>query len=223
MKKVTIITGANGFLGNNIIRLLQNQPDIEIRALVFSKTKSSPLQGLNCQIFHGDISKPSTLSEIFTVPKATKIYVIHCAGIIDIRSRPNPLIHKINVGGTKNIIDKCLEHNARLIFISSVHSIPEQPHGQIITETSKFTPSKVRGEYAKSKAIASNLILNAIERYHLDACIIQPSGLIGPYDFNNGHLTEFIKQIKNRKVLAVVKGGYNFADVRDVANAIITA
>ena len=58
---------------------------------------------------------------------------------------------------------------------------------------------------------------------NLNACIIHPSGIIGPYDYGNSHLTELVREVSNGKLFATVKGGYDFVDVRDVAAAIITA
>ena len=65
--------------------------------------------------------------------------------------------------------------------------------------------------------------MNAVKNKNLNACIIHPSGIIGPYDYGNSHLTELVREVSNGKLFATVKGGYDFVDVRDVAAAIITA
>ena len=57
----------------------------------------------------------------------------------------------------------------------------------------------------------------------MNACIIHPSGIIGPNDFGNSHLTQLIKEVANGKLFACVKGGYDFVDVRDVADGVISA
>lgn len=105
MKKTYIITGANGFLGNNIIRLLQNI-DCEIRALVHSKEKIKALENLNCKIYYGDVTKKETLNSIFDVQNAI---VIHCAGDVYIKSKYSENVYNVNVLGTKNIADLCLK------------------------------------------------------------------------------------------------------------------
>ncbi len=56
-----------------------------------------------------------------------------------------------------------------------------------------------------------------------NACIIHPSGIIGPNDYGNSHLTQLVKEVANGKLFACVKGGYDFVDVRDVADGIISA
>lgn len=65
-----VITGASGFVGNNLIRLLNTQePDALIRALIQPGTHTTSLQGLPCSIFEGDITKPDTLINAFSIPE----------------------------------------------------------------------------------------------------------------------------------------------------------
>lgn len=220
---IYIITGANGFLGNNLIRRLSQNPDNEIRALVSSLDRADALKGLNCKIFAGDVTRPDSLAEIFDVPKDTKVYVIHCAAIVYIKSKPNPAVRTVNVGGTENIVDKTLAIGAKLVYVNSVHAIPELPDGKVMTEIDHFDPAKVEGEYAKSKAEAAQLVLEAVKNRGLDACIVHPSGIIGPYDYKTSHLTQLIIDTMTGRLKAGVKGGYDFVDVRDVVDGIIAA
>ena len=129
----------------------------------------------------------------------------------------------LNVNGTKNIVDKVLEIDAKLIYVSSVHSITEKPNNETITEITNFDSEKVVGLYAKTKAEAAKYVIYAIKNKNLNACIIHPSGIIGPNDYGNSHLTQLIKEVATGKLFACVKGGYNFVDVRDVADGIISA
>lgn len=223
MKNIYIITGANGFLGNNIVRALNQKPDCEIRALVSSLTRADALQGLNCKIYEGDVTKPETLDDIFTVPPDAKVYVIHCAAIVYIKSKPNPIVHKVNVLGTKHIAEKTLEIGGKLVYVNSVHAIPELPDHEVMREVSSFNPAKVEGAYAKSKAEAAQYILDTVKNRGLDACIVHPSGIIGPNDFKTSHLTQLIIDAATGRLKAGVKGGYDFVDVRDVVAGILSA
>ena len=92
-----------------------------------------------------------------------------------------------------------------------------------MTEETDFDKNKVKGLYAKTKAETTKYIMDKVKNENLNACIIMPSGIIGPYDFGNSHLTQLIKQVANDKLFATVKGGYDFVDVRDVADGIISA
>lgn len=223
MQKVYIVTGANGFLGNNIVRELARDPDNYIRALVSSPNRADALKSLHCEIFAGDVSQPNTLNEIFDVPKSAQIYVIHCAAIVYIKSKPNPAVYRVNVLGTKNIAEKTLAVGGKLIYVNSVHSIPELPDGKVMSEIRNYDPEKVIGEYAKSKAEAARLVLKMVDERGLNACIVQPSGIIGPYDYKISHLTQLIIDVAMRRLKAGVKGGYDFVDVRDVVQGILAA
>lgn len=221
MKKVFIVTGANGFLGNNIIRKLSEAN--EVRALILPNDKNNILKDMNCKIYYGDVTKPETLNEIFCTQADEELYVIHCAAIVYIKSKYNPNVYNVNVNGTKNIIQKVLEKNAKLIYVSSVHAITEKPNKELITEIRDFNPDAVIGYYAKTKAEIAKYVLKMVEEKNLNACIVHPSGIIGPNDYSSTHLTQLLLDYANNKLTACVKGGYDFVDVRDVADGIIKA
>ena len=223
MKKIYIIAGANGFLGNNIIRILEKDADNEIRAFVLKDDSIKSLENLNCKIYYGDVTNKESLSSIFENTNGKEVFVIHCAAIVYIKSKYNPLIYNVNVNGTKNIVDKVLELNAKLVYVSSVHAIPEKPNNDLITEVTNFNPDDVYGLYAKTKAEAAKYVMDAIKNKNLNACIVHPSGIIGLNDFGNSHLTQLIKVVSNGKLFACVKGGYDFVDVRDVAKGVTNA
>lgn len=221
MNKIYIITGANGFLGNNIIRKLKQEKSSEIRAFVLKGESIKSLENLKCKIYYGDVTKKESLESVFENTEGKEVFVIHCAGIVYIKSKYNPLVYNVNVNGTKNIVDKVLNINAKLVYISSVHAIPECDG--VITETVDFDPNRVEGLYAKTKAEAAKYVMDAAKTKNLNACIIHPSGIIGPNDYGNSHLTELVKEVASGKLFACVKGGYDFVDVRDVADGVINA
>lgn len=223
MKRIYIITGANGFLGNNIVRKLVKNEENEVRALVLPEDNVNSLEGLNCKIYKGDVTKKESLSSIFEVPENAELYVIHCAAIVYIKTKYNPKVYEVNVNGTKNVIDKVLEKNAKLVYVNSVHAITEKPNHELITEINNFEPERVEGQYAKTKAKIANYVLEMVKNKNLNACIVHPSGIIGPNDFGSSHLTQLIIDFANGRLTACVKGGYDFVDVRDVADGIISA
>lgn len=181
------------------------------------------MQGLNCELFEGDVTKPETLVDIFAVPTDAKVYVIHCAAVVYIKSKPNPAVYEVNVLGTKHVAEKVLEIGAKMIYVNSVHAIPELPHGEVMKEVTNFDPAKVEGIYAKSKAEAAEYVLDMVRTRGLDACIVHPSRILGPYDFKTSHLTQLVIDAATRRLKAGVKGGYDFVDVRDVVAGILSA
>ena len=221
MKKIYIITGANGFLGNNIIRKLVLEDDNEIRAFVLKGDSIKSLENLRCKIYYGDVTNKDSLSSIFADTYGKEVFVIHCAGVVYIKSKYNQHVYNVNVNGTKNIVDKVLESKAKLIYISSVHAIPEKPNNGLITEITNFNSDNVYGLYAKTKAEAARYVMDAVKNKNLNACIIHPSGIIGLNDYGNSHLTQLVKEVTNGKLFACVRGGYDFVDVRDVAEGVI--
>ena len=223
MKRIYIVTGASGFLGNNIIRMLEHDDNAEVRAFVLNGESISSLNNLKCSIYYGDVTKADTLNSIFEGSGDAEIFVIHCAAVVYIKSKYNSRVYDVNVNGTKNIVDKVLEYNAKLIYVSSVHAIPEKSDGDLISEVSIFNPDDVVGLYAKTKSEAARYVMDSVKDKGLNACIVHPSGILGPYDFSNSHLTALVREIVRGKLPMCVKGGYDFVDVRDVAKGIIMA
>ena len=222
MKRVYVITGARGHLGNTIVRQLYKENN-EIRTFVLPTDDPQILKDLNCKVFFGDVCNKDDLEKLFDIPENSEIIVIHCAGIISIASKVSSLVYNVNVNGTKNVVDMCLKKKVkRLIHVSSVHAIPELKKEKISYEISEFNPDLVKGEYAKTKAIATSYVLEKVKE-GLNAIIVHPSGIIGPYDYGRGHLTQLILDYFNKKLTALVNGGYDFVDVRDVARGIVSA
>ena len=121
----------------------------------------------------GDVCDKNSLADFFA-DADSRTCVIHCAGIVSVASRPSPKLYQVNVGGTWRILRQCLAHEVgRLIHVSSVHAIPEKPEGCVITESCGFSPGLVDGDYAKSKAAATELVFDAAER-GLNASIVFP-------------------------------------------------
>lgn len=224
-----IITGAAGFLGNNLIQCINERQAGTVCAVVLPTEDRGSLAGLNCKLAAGDVTKPETLRKAFSIATAEKwsrIFVVHCAGVIDISSRPNPRVPKVNVGGTMNVIEECLHLQTegvpvRLLYVGSVHAIPPLPDGQVMREVDHFDPDLVTGQYAKSKAEASQLVLDAGPQ--LNAVIVEPSGILGPRDFSPENMKQLMIEVAEGKLRACVRGGYNFVDVRDVAAGVLAA
>lgn len=221
-KKICIITGAAGFPGNNIVRELQNRPDVELRCLLLPGTSLESLQGLRYSLYYGSVTEPESLKEIFSIPSGALLYVIHCAGIVDRKPGYDPKVYAVNVQGTEIVARKTLEAGGRLIYISSVHAMPPGKGRQPMPPATVFDPDTVIGLYSKAEAEASRRV-QALMRQGLDAVIIQPSGLIGPNDYDHTNMSEFFCEAASGKLPACVKAGYSFVDVRDAAQMIVAA
>ena len=220
MKKLFIITGANGHLGGTIVRMLSRK-QIQVRGLVFGEKKEQDTE--NIHYYNGDVRDIDSLRPLFLGCENMETVVIHTAGIIDISNHVSPELYNVNVNGTKNILQLCREYPVkRLVYVSSVHAIPEQKRGKVTGEIGEFSPDAVIGGYAKTKAEATRAVLKAAEE-GLDAVVVQPSGILGPYDRSGNHLVQMVSEYLRGTLPACVKGGYDFVDVRDVAEGCLLA
>ena len=132
-------------------------------------------------------------------------------------------MYNVNVIGTKNVIKECVKYNInRFVYVSSVHAIPESADNGIIEEVNYFSKKLVTGGYAVTKAEASQAVLNATKK-GLNAVVVHPSGIIGSYDNGSNHIVQLIQMYLSGKLPAGVTGGYDFVDVRDVADGCILA
>lgn len=217
MKTLYLVTGGAGHLGTAVIKRILSDGG-QVRALCLEGEKHLP-EG--AEIYYGDVLDVSSLERFFSDIEDREVIVIHCAGVVSISSKFDQRVIDVNVTGTKNVTDLCVAKNVKkLIYVSSVHAIREKPVGQVMTEPDVFDPEKVTGLYAKTKAEATRYVLAAVSR-GLDAEVVFPSGIIGPYDYGRSHTNTIVSDYVNHRLVSAVKGGYDFVDVRDVADGII--
>ena len=214
-----LVTGATGFLGRAVAEELVRRK-AQVHALVLHDDPYINLLPKEVHTVIGDVCAENSLTDFFADADG-RTCVIHCAGIVSVASRPGSRLYQVNVGGTWRVLRQCMERDVgKMVYVSSVHAIPEKPKGCIITEDCEFSPGLVDGDYAKSKAAATELVFDAAER-GLNASIVLPSGIIGPGDLQGGSFTSMAKSFLAGKLPLAVRGGYDFVDVRDVANGIL--
>ncbi len=217
-----LVTGASGHLGNNVVRTLKNM-DQHVRALIIEKDTPPSLEGLDIECVRGDITDLNSLEPFFAGIDDLDVIVLHLAGYVTIFGKPDERAYDINVNGTKNMLQAAKTHRVkRFVYASTVHAIPEPETDRKIYENDHFDPDAVHGYYAKTKAAATQAVMDAT-RDGFDAVVVHPSGIIGPYDYLNSHTTRLFKRLVDGKLPGMVRGGYDFVDVRDVADGIIRA
>lgn len=215
-----IVTGAAGHLGGTIVRLLE-ESHREVRGLALPG--EAVQDTATTRYFCGDVTRPETLEPLFEGLDPSRTIVIHTAGLIDIGDRPYEQLERVNVGGTRNVAELCRRYGVRrLVYVSSVHAIPEDGDGAVLREVGDFSADRVVGSYAKTKAEATQCVLEAAKT-GLDAVVVHPSGIVGPYDSAGNHLVQVIRDYMTGKLPACVRGGYDMVDVRDVAWGCLSA
>jgi dihydroflavonol-4-reductase len=210
-----LVTGATGFLGHHLVKRLINEGH-DVRIFKEKDASMDLLEGLKIEVFEGDIR------DFESVKKAVSgcEVVFHLAGLISYWSRQNSLQFEINVNGTKNVVQACLEEKVkRLIYTSSTGAVGFK-EGKLADEKTEFNLGSLGIAYCDTKYLAEKEIQKAVKE-GLDAVIVCPGSMYGPGD---------IRRIKEDPVfpkgfssLFYVKGGLAVVDVEDVVEGEILA
>lgn len=209
-----IVTGATGHIGNVLVKELYDH-GYQIKMLVLPKDDVRFVEP------YGEIVSGNILDVAFLRRELRDVDIVfHLAGIVEIGSGKKKLLWNVNVQGTKNIVDVCLENKIRrLVYTSSVHAIEELPKGVVQTESNHFDPRLVKGTYAKTKAAATAYVLSK-QHEGLEIVVVHPSGVIGPFDYKLSNVSQMFIDFLMGRLSAYLKGGYNFVDVRDLVFGI---
>ncbi len=214
-----LITGANGRIGNVLVKEL-NKTGEKVKVLLREGSDTKSLEGCNCEYVYGDIL------DIVSLAKAVEGVdtIFHLAAHINISQYDGNLTLDTNVKGTKNIIEICLKNNINLVYTSSIHSLSASEGIEVIDESTPFCvdTEEKRGIYDCSKAYATKLVIDAMEK-GLNAIIIYPTGVSGPYDYKPSFFGQSIIQLLNAGLRTTIEGAYDYVDVRDLIVGILKA
>ncbi|ABV32882.1 NAD-dependent epimerase/dehydratase family protein [Pseudothermotoga lettingae] len=212
-----LVTGSTGHLGNVLVRFLVAR-GYSVKAMVAPFEDTKPIENLPLQIVQGDIRDHD-----FVVNSSKDVEaVFHLAATISILGKKKT-VYDVNVNGTKNVISACIKNKiGKLVYVSSIHAFSDQKPGSLIDESIPIDPKKVKGDYAKSKAMATLEVLKA-SKEAIDTVVICPTGIIGPYDWRISEMGKLLILYSKGLLKVGVDGSFDFVDVRDVANVLISA
>lgn len=214
-----LVTGADGLLGANLVRALR-VVGYDVRAFVQRSGTARTLQGLDIEILRGDLLDEDT--SVLTRALRGCEAVFHCAGLTNMRA-PDGLMWRVNVDGTKRVVDASMRAGVRrFIHTGSASSLQFGSMEAPGDEGGGFPPVYRGVAYAESKAEASKYVLDCVARAHLDALIVAPTFMLGPFD-ERPSSGELIRQFVVRRMRFTSPGGRNFAYVGDVAWAMVNA
>ncbi len=212
-----LITGATGHIGNVLVRELLARGE-KVRALIPPNESRVPLKGLEVEAMEGDVLNFDSFFNSLHGIKG----IFHLAGVISIMPGENPLVWRVNVEGTRNVIRAARQAGIqKLVYTSSIHAVQRAERG-VIDETLPYDMHNPYGAYDRSKAEAA-LEVQQAARAGLEAVIVCPTGVIGPYDFRGSMMGNVIRTASQQKPTLYVDGAYDFVDVRDVAKGLIAA
>jgi dihydroflavonol-4-reductase len=211
-----LITGADGVLGNNLVReLLKRNHTISV-LLIDKNTVSTALIELPINLFFGNILD----SESVDLAIEGQDVVIHAAASTQLYPARSETINRVNINGTQNIIDKCLKHNVRrMIHVGTANSFGNGSVTNPGNELSPYLGYRYGLDYIDSKRKAQELVLKAVKEKQLPAVIVNPTFMIGPFDTkpSSGSL---ILALYKKKIPVITSGSKNYIAVKDAAIAI---
>ena len=212
----TVVTGATGHIGANLISALLQRGG-QVGAVIH---RNKPvLDDPNLELVVGDIGNVDSLCRAFD--GADVVY--HLAAAISLSKKNWSLVEQANVMGTRNVVEACLRCGVRrLVAFSSIHAVSDEAAVENIDESCILNDSSCPHEYDRSKANAEREVIKGFER-GLDTVIISPTGVVGPYDYVPSFMGQALMMMASNKLPALVTGGFNWVDVRDVVAGAIAA
>ena len=214
--EMILVTGATGFLGSELIsQLLQQGKKLKALKRDGSFIPASLAGNPLIEWLVADINDTATLEDIFE--GVTQVY--HCAALVSFDPKDKKELLKVNIEGTSNIVNLCVEHNARLIHVSSVAALGEPKKGKMITEDDYWEYDSKVHSYAISKYEGEMEVWRGIAE-GLDAVIVNPSVIIGKNAGFTGSGAIF-KLVKDG-LSYYTKGATGIVDVADVAKSMIS-
>jgi len=214
----SLVTGANGLLGSNLVRELIKRGH-HVRVLVRHGADLTTLNGLDVEYFYGDLLDEQGLR------KACRgcDFVIHSGGKTAGLQTKFPDFSEINIKGTQNVVRAAENAGVRrMVHISSCCVFGGGTMEEPGSELSEFTGFRFNSGYINSKYLAQQWVLSEVEKKGFPVVIVNPTIMIGPYDARPSS-GEIILRILRQQFQLCPVGGKNFIDVRDAATATCNA
>jgi len=212
-----LVTGATGFLGNNLVRKLLQQGH-EIVTTVRPTSDLRPLDGLQVETVHASLTDPKAISPIV----ADVDLIVHSAAMIQLGHTKRESSIAFNAGSTKALAEAARRRKIRMVHVSTVDTLPAAVDQIPVSEESlESHEAKYDCSYVASKR-AANAVFQAEVHKGLDGVTVCPGFMLGPNDWkpSSGEMLLFVAKTP---LFFVAAGGCCVVDVRDVADGIVLA
>ena len=215
----TLITGASGFIGSAVMRLLL-EADHDVRAIVRPGSDRRNLDGLPVEIFEGDLQDKTSLEDAAKDCNA----VFHVAADYRLWIPDPDNMYQTNVAGTRNLMLASAEAGVeKIVYTSSVAVLGLNKDGSPANEDTPISADDMIGHYKRSKYLAEKEVTKLINENALPAVIVNPSTPLGPRDIKPTPTGNIILETLNDRMPAYVDTGLNIAHVDDVAKGHLLA
>ncbi|MFZ1805966.1 MAG: NAD-dependent epimerase/dehydratase family protein [Cyclobacteriaceae bacterium] len=216
-KEISLVTGANGHLGNNLVRLLLSK-NLHVRAAVRNLNNQQPFEGLDCEVVHADITDRASLKKAFT--NVTHLYAVG-ANFSMWAKNPKVEIYDNNVQGTQNVFDVARECGIKnIVFVSSVASLD---FTKLPAHVDNGYNKDRRNWYYNSKNDSDKLALALGKKYGIRTVLVLPSAMIGSEALQLSYSNNLVYQIINGEIPVDTNITLNWIDVKDVATGTYNA
>ncbi|MCX6333818.1 MAG: NAD-dependent epimerase/dehydratase family protein [Bacteroidia bacterium] len=217
MKKV-LLTGADGFLGSNIVRELLARGYL-VRAFIESGKNLFTLKGLDIELVSGDILSPA---DVMNAAEGCN-YIIHAAASTSLWPPRSEITRRVNIDGTRNIIEAALiKGSERLIHIGTANSFGFGSKSNPGDESKPYKAFRYKTDYIDSKYEAHKLVLDSVTGHGLNAVVLNPTFMLGAYD-SKPSSGAMILAVAGGKVPGYTRGGRNYIYVKDAAKGVVNA
>ena len=215
----TLLTGATGFVGSAVLRLLLDAGH-EVRVLTRPGNNRRNLENLDIELCEGDLNDPDSLRRAVNHCD----YLFHVAADYRLWIPAPEAIYKTNVDGTRNLMLSAADAGVKkMIYTSSVATLGLNKNREPANETTPVTLADMVGHYKRSKFLAEQTVQELVQKNKLPIIIVNPSTPIGPRDIKPTPTGRIIVDMINGKMPAYVDTGLNVAHVDDVARGHLLA
>ncbi len=209
------VTGASGHIGNCLVRELKKQ-GAQVKVLIHEFRNN--LDELGVELIQGNLLEPESLD---TLCKGADV-VFHLAAKIVLDNRSPELVYATNVTGTKNMIVAARRNQVqKFIHFSSIDAFRIEASDRVLDENRALLETR-KSIYGFTKAESEREVMKAVGE-GLNAVILNPTAVIGLFDYKESFLGQAIRDIYQGKIPFLVNGGFNWVDVRDVVDSSIQA
>jgi dihydroflavonol-4-reductase len=217
----TLVTGATGYLGVDLVHALRAQGR-EVRALARSDAGAARLAETGAEVVRGDVTEPDSLTA--ALDGVTRVF--HLAGVVGHRARDDGRLRAVNVDGARNVLAACRTAGVeRVVFTSSVAAMgpaatPGHPRdeGAWMLDGDDGRPDF---RYARTKAAGEQLAIQAAAD-GLDVVVVNPGFVIGPGDIHRVS-SWAVEEYLRGNLRFTIDGGLSYVDGRDVVTGHLLA
>ncbi len=215
---LAFVTGATGFLGSHVARVLSAQ-GAELRLLVRSTSNLKNLEGLRAETTTGDLRDPASLNNAMSGCDT----VFHVAADYRLWVRDPQEMYRSNVEGTRAILGAARKNGVqRVVYTSSVATMGFTRNGNPADEDSPVALADMIGHYKRSKFMAEQIALEA-GRSGMNVVVVNPTTPVGERDIKPTPTGRIILDFLKRKFPAYVDTGLNLVDVTECARGHVAA